>query len=108
MSDPEQRTEWAEHLKDEARAIAVQQESAGGTHQPVGGPLPFSQDDVNAAVRLAVRAERERCALLAASFAEPGSLAEVLPAADEAQRAAAASLALHIAGRLRTPPEVAG
>lgn len=108
MSDPEQRTEWAEHLKDEAKAIAAQQESAGETHQPVGGPLPFSQDDVSTAVRRAVQAERERCAVLAADFAEPARLAQVLPAADAAQRAAAASMALRIAERLRAASDGPG
>lgn len=108
MNDTQRRAEWAEHLKDEADAIAVQQASAGGTHQPVGGPLPFSQDDVGAAVLLAVRAERERCAALAASFADPAILAEALPAAGEAQRSAAASVALRIAARLRVPAEPSG
>ncbi|HYE39365.1 MAG TPA: hypothetical protein VEB23_05505, partial [Ramlibacter sp.] len=76
-------------------------------HQPVGGPLPFSQDDVSAAVQRAVREERERCAVLATSFAEPASLAEALPDADAAQRHAAATVALRIAGRLRAPAEPA-
>jgi hypothetical protein len=102
MSDPEQRLEWAEHLQDEARAIAAQQVTAGQTHRPEQKPLPFSENDVSDAVRVAVLAERQRCAAVAASFADAGRLRGILPAADPAQVDAAAATALRIAEVLRS------
>lgn len=101
MSDPEQRTEWAEHLKDEARAIAKQQVTAGDTHSPVGGPLPYSLDDLAGEVRLAILAERERCAQVAASFAQAEHLVQSFPQATDEERRAAATTARRIAQALR-------
>lgn len=103
MSDAGQRNEWAAHLRDEARAIAQQQLSAGATHEPRAGPLPHSEDALAAAGVAAARAERERCALLAASFAEEGVLLRELPGASREQRDAAAAMALRIAAQLRQP-----
>ena len=105
MSDSEQRTEWAAHLRDEARAIARQQLSAGTTHEPVGGPLPHSQDELAAAAGAARRAERERCAALAASFGDEAVLLREFPAASREQREAAAAIARRIAAVLRQPPD---
>ena len=101
MSDTEQRTEWAAHLRDEARAIAKQQLSAGATHEPVEGPLPHSEDALTAAAGVAERAERERCAVVAASFADEAVLLRELPAASPEQRDAAAAIARRIAAVLR-------
>jgi hypothetical protein len=103
MSDAEQRTEWAAHLRDEARAIAKQQLSAGATHEPVAGPLPHSADALTTAASVAERAERERCAALAASFADDAVLLRELPAASPEQRDAARAIARRIAGVLRQP-----
>ena len=103
MSDPAQRNEWAEHMEDEARAIARQQVSAGATHGPVEGPLPHSKDDMAIAVLTAVQAERERCAKLAASFATDAQLQLVLGDAPGEQRAAAAVVARRIAEALVAP-----
>ena len=101
MSDPEQRTQWADHLEDEAHAIAVQQSSAGGSHEPLAGPLPFSHNDMTDAVLQAVLAERERCAGIAMRFASDSGILEVLPEATSEQRAAAGCAAVRIADLLR-------
>jgi hypothetical protein len=68
-------------MKDEAEQLQAQQASAGEGHSPVGGPLPFSANDLDGAVAQAVRAECEACAAVAeawatgatvqAAFAEP-------------------------------------
>jgi hypothetical protein len=107
MSDAEQRTEWAAHLRDEARAIAKQQLSAGATHEPVEGPLPHSEDALTAAAGVAERAERERCAALAASFANEAVLLRELPWGSAEQRDAAAAIARRIAAVLREPGRAA-
>jgi hypothetical protein len=107
MSDTEQRTEWAAHLRDEARAIAKQQLSAGPSHEPQAGPLPHSQDELSIAAGAAVQAERERCAALAASFGEEAVLLRELPAATPEQRDAAAAIARRIAALLRQGPRAA-
>ena len=103
MSNAEQRTEWAAHLRDEARAIAQQQLSAGTTHEPMAGPLPHSEDALAAAGVAAGLAERERCAALAASFAEEAVLLRELPGASREQREAAAAMALRISAALQQP-----
>lgn len=102
MNNQAQRNQWAEHLRDEAGAIAEQQASAGHTHGPVEGPLPHTRDHTAAAAQDAVLAEREDCAAVAASFATPARLADILPdaAPDELERAAA--LAHRIAEAIRT------
>ena len=104
MSDADQRTEWAAHLRDEARAIARQQLSAGPSHEPMAGPLPHSQDELATAAGAGVHAERERCAALAASFADEAVLLRELPAASPEQRDAAAVIAKRIAALLRQVP----
>ena len=72
MPDTE-RPQWEQHNLDEAVARQAQQESAGGTHSPVIGPPPYGDDAINALVRDAVLAERERCARSASSWpVEPG------------------------------------
>jgi hypothetical protein len=72
MPDTE-RPQWEQHNLDEALARQAQQDSAGGTHSPVTGPAPYGDDAINALVRRAVLAERERCARLASSWpVEPG------------------------------------
>lgn len=78
MTGPAQRDEWAEHLKDEARAIAQQQVSAGVTHEPVSGPLPYTQDQLTAAVAAAVLSERERCVELVQSIVTDPKLAQAI------------------------------
>lgn len=101
MNDPEQRAQWAEHLLDEADAIAAQQVTAGGTHEPMAGPLPFTQDNMTDAIRLAAVEERARCAAVADAFTSEARLALLLPAASPAERSAAAVVARRIAQLLR-------
>jgi FPC/CPF motif-containing protein YcgG len=101
MTDKAQRTQWAEHLRDEAGAIAQQQVSAGSTHEPMEGPLPHTRNDTAAAAQDAVLAARQHCAAIAASFAKDAKLLQVLPDATPAQLRAAAVLALHIAESIR-------
>jgi hypothetical protein len=55
---------WRQHSEDEARALGRQQESAGSTHQPVSGPPPYGNEQVNLIAADIVRRERERCATL--------------------------------------------
>lgn len=67
------RPQWEQHHLDEAAARQAQQDSAGGAHSPVIGPPPYGDNAINALVRDAVLAERERCARLASSWpVEPG------------------------------------
>lgn len=101
MSDKAQRALWAEHLRDEADAIAEQQVTAGDSHTPLEGPLPHSRNAAVAAAQVAVLAEREQCAALAGSFASEALLREVLGEATPAQLQSAATLALHIAEAIR-------
>lgn len=108
MNDQARRTQWADHLRDEAEAIAEQQVSAGAMHGPLEGPLPHTRDDTAAAAYEAVLAEREHCAATAASFAEEAMLLKLLPDATPAQLQAAAALARHIAGRVRAGPAAQG
>lgn len=72
MSGSEKRKQWANHMKDEAKALELQQQAAGDSHAPVEGPRPYSADElgaaVTAAVAAAVAAERQRCADIADSW----------------------------------------
>jgi len=102
MSDKAQRKQWAEHLRDEAGAIAEQQVTAGTTHGPVEGPLPHTRNDTSAAAHDAVMSERQHCAAIVASYAEGTKLAQALPDATPEQLQAAAALARHIAEFLRS------
>jgi hypothetical protein len=101
MNEQNQQDQWAEHLRDEAGAIARQQVTAGHTHSPLEGPLPHTKTDMAVAAEDAVLLERERCAAIVASFAAEERLAAILPGATPDQLRAAASAAWHIAGLLR-------
>jgi hypothetical protein len=56
--------QWRRHSEDEASARQVQQESAGDSHQPVEGPPPYGNEQVNLMAATIVEQERERCARL--------------------------------------------
>lgn len=76
MSTSDQRRQWADHIRDESDARRLEQAAAGSTHSPVGGPLPYTEDQLAAAVAEAVAAERRRCADIADSWSgEPRLLA---------------------------------
>ena len=100
MSSQQRRSERAEHLEDEGRAIALQQASAGATHSPVEWALPATPDALATAIREAVAAERERCARLAETFATAPA-AEAPPGAGAQELAVAQATALRIASALR-------
>jgi len=102
VSDKTQRALWAEHLRDEADAIAEQQATAGGSHSPVEGPLPHSRNETVAVAAGAVLAERENCAALAGSFTTEAMLRQVLGDATPGELQSAANLALHIALAIRS------
>ena len=66
MSGMAQRKEWAEHIRDEARALEVQQHAAGGTHSPVEGPMLYSAEQLALGdVTLSPEAGNERELLVA-------------------------------------------
>lgn len=100
MSTSDQRRQWADHIRDESDARNLQQAAAGSTHSPVGGPLPYTEDQLAAAVASAVAVERERCADIADSWGgEPRLLAAFadftpweLRAATETARAVAGEI----------------
>lgn len=100
MSTRQRRSQRAEHLEDEGRAIALQQASAGATHSPVAWALPATPVEVAIAIRAAVAAERERCARLAETFATAPA-AEAPPGTGAQQLAVAQATALRIARALR-------
>lgn len=103
MPNDKQRREWASHQRDEARAIALQQASAGDTHSPVERPQPYSHDNMEEAVRLAVSGERERCAALADSFAaQPSQLLPEMTVRDADALQLAAEIARRIANGIRS------
>jgi hypothetical protein len=77
MPDPG-RPQWEQHNLDEAVARQAQQDSAGATHSPVIGPPPYGDDAINALVRDAVIAERERCARSASSWPVEPSIRDAL------------------------------
>jgi len=64
MNNEPIKPEWERHHDDEAAARAVQQASAGPTHEPVNGPGRYGDERTNAAVAEAVMRERERCAAI--------------------------------------------
>lgn len=76
MSTSNQRNQWAEHIADERRAVEQQQRSAGATHSPTEGPIPFTENELRAAVAAAVAAERERCAGVADKWSAEAKLLE--------------------------------
>jgi len=97
MSESKQRSQWAEHLRDEAQARHAQQQTAGATHEPKAGPLPFSVDDLE----LAVRAERERCAAIADGWASEAALREAFADMTEWELKAAAEVARAVGRSIR-------
>jgi hypothetical protein len=97
MNDSDQRNQWADHLRDEADARQAQQRSAGATHEPLQGPLPFSADDLEQAVR----AERERCAAIADRWASPAAVSEAFADMTEWELKAAAEVAGAIGRSIR-------
>lgn len=101
MSNTEQRRQWAEHMDDEAKALQWQQRAAGGTHSPVEGPLPHSENDLAQAVAAAVHAERQRCAGIADRWREAALLPGTFPSQTEAERRAAAAIAAAIGDEMR-------
>ncbi|GAB3655038.1 hypothetical protein [Ramlibacter alkalitolerans] len=104
MSGNEQRKQWAEHIEDEARALEAQQHAAGGTHTPVEGPLPYSADQLAAAVADAVAAERERCAAIADRWGSEARLREAFGAFTQAELRAAGATARAIGSDIRNAP----
>lgn len=100
MADTVQRKLWAEHRRDEAVARQAQQRSAGDTHSPLPGPLPYSEDDLDQAVR----AERERCAAVADGWADEGSLRRVFADMTEWELRAAAEVARAVGRAIRGGP----
>lgn len=108
MKNQSQQDQWAEHLRDEAGAIARQQVTAGSTHSPMEGPLTHTKTDMAAVAQDAVQAERDRCADFVASFANEDKLQQVLDDPTPDQLRAAAAAALRIAELLRSPGPVAG
>lgn len=107
-NDKRQRAQWAEHLRDEAGAIAEQQASAGTTHGPVEGPLPHSRNDTATAAHDAVMSERQHCAAIVASYAAEAKLLAILPDATPEQLLAAAAAVRHIAELLRSGSDAEG
>lgn len=101
MSDTKQRKLWANHLKDEATALGLQQERAGDEHSPMEGPLPHSVDDLE----LAVRAERERCAAIAQAWAQEHKLKGAFATFTESELRAAALAAGAIASDILAQAE---
>ncbi|KQT10320.1 hypothetical protein [Ramlibacter sp. Leaf400] len=82
---------WRRHAEDEAAARAVQQENAGATHQPVGGPPPYGNEQVNLIAAEIIAIERERCAVLV----------ETWPVGSDAR---AAEMLEQVAARIRRRP----
>lgn len=96
-SDPKERAQWARHQLDEAAALAAQQTAAGQGHSPMGAPLPFSADDMDAVTR----AERARCAALAEAWGSESALAVKFPDASPGEWRIAALVAHAIAAEIR-------
>lgn len=101
MSSIEQRRQWAEHIKDEAKALQEQQDAAGDTHSPMEGPLPHSADDLAAAVATAITAERQRCADVAEGWNAEAKLREAFGEFSEPELRAAALTARAIGRDIR-------
>lgn len=101
MSTTDQRKQWAEHLDDEAKALQRQQQTAGGTHTPVEGPLPYSADQLDAAIAASVAAERQRCAEIADSWSGEARLLEAFGDFTEWELRAAAATARAVGCEIR-------
>ena len=95
--DSNQRSQWADHLRDEADARQAQQRSAGATHEPLAGPQPFSADNLEQAVG----AERDRCAAIAEGWASEAALREAFADMTEWELRAAAEVAGAIGRSIR-------
>ena len=57
----DKRETWLRQQQDETEALRAQQGTAGTSHAPVHGPLPYGDHGINMLVEAAVRKERERC-----------------------------------------------
>lgn len=101
MKTRNQRDQWADHLRDEAAAREAEQAAAGGSHEPVQGPLPYSADDLEDAIAAQVRQERERCAAIAERWCAQLALQDAFPDATDAELRAAAEAARRIALAIR-------
>lgn len=101
MSGSEQQRQWADHLRDEAAARQVQQRSAGSTHAPVDGPVPYSADQLADAIAAAVAAERLRCAEIADSWGAEPRLLQAFGDFTEWELRAASATARAVAGEIR-------
>ena len=104
MSTIDQRRQWAEHIRDEAKALEVQQHAAGTTHTPFEGPLPYSADELAAAVATAVAAERQRCADIAESWSTETRLLEAFGDFTEWELRAATATARAVGNNIRNAP----
>ena len=74
MNPDPKKPEWAHHQADETAALALQQESAGPTHEPVNAPVKRGDEPTSAIVAAAVMKERERCARIVEGFPGDASL----------------------------------
>lgn len=101
MSTSEQRRQWAEHIADERQALQLQQQAAGPTHSPKEGPLPYTEDQMHAAIAAAVAAERHRCAELADAWSTESKLLEAFTGLTEGELRVAAAIASAVAGEIR-------
>lgn len=100
MSTNDQRKQWAEHIADEARALRVQQDAAGGTHAPTEGPLPYTADQLEAAIMRAVMAERQRCVAIAERWSGETVLRAAFGDFTERELSAAAAAARAVADEM--------
>lgn len=101
MSTSEQRKQWAAHMADEDRARQLQQQSAGASHTPTEGPLPYSAQQLEAAVNAAVASERQRCADIADAWSVETKLMEAFGDFTEWELRAASATARAVGGDIR-------
>lgn len=101
--DKQKHKQWAQHIKDEAVALGLQQQSAGDSHAPVTGPLPHTADQLTLAVAAAVAAERQRCAEIADSWGSEARLQEAFGDFTEWELRAGTATARAVAGEIRNP-----
>jgi hypothetical protein len=90
-------------MKDEAVAQEAQQASAGDSHTPLAGPLPYSAANLDDAIRWAVHAERERCANIAAAWSLDQRLREAWPHLTQPQLDLARDVAQAVSAQIRQP-----
>jgi len=101
MSVIDQRKQWAEHIRDEAEALVLQQHAAGTTHSPMEGPLPYSADQLAVAVATAVAAERQRCAEIADTWNTEAKLLDAFGDFTEWELRAATATARAVGNEIR-------